>query len=418
MVKCPASNGSLWWNAFAQAGRVKKRSRWERAAVAKLLSGVRVLDYGSFITGPYTSVLLADLGADVIKVERPGIGDPFRNFESGLYGPQFQAFNRNKRSIVVDLTSEDDREVMRQLIAESDVLVQNYRPGVMERLGFAYDTVAAINPRLVYCSISGFGPDGPYAQRPAYDTVAQGASGYMSLFVSPEDTRIKGPAAADAATGLYAAYGILGALFERERTGRGRLVEVAMMAAMAHFASEPFQHYFVRGVLPDPQDRARTSQSFAFGCADGKILAIHLSSPQKFWDGLIAVTERPDLAQDSRFATRMDRVHNCMALEAALRPVFVTRPRDEWVRLLSAADVPHAAVLNLQEVLDDPQAKHLGIERQAVHPVEGVVRTIANPVVYDRARNEDEIVAPPTLDEHGAEIRAWLAARQPARDAK
>lgn len=380
-----------------------------------MLAGCRVIDYGSFITGPYTAVLLADLGAEVIKVERPGIGDPFRSFERGLYGPQFQAFNRNKKSIVVDLNDGADRKVMEQLIAESDVLIENYRPGVMAKLGFDYAASSALNPRLVYCSISGFGPDGPYAGRPAYDTVAQAASGYLSLFLSPEEGTIKGPAAADAATGLYAAYGILGALLERERTGRGHLVEVSMMAAMAHFASEPFQHYFVRGILPEPQDRARTSQSFAFGCADGKVIAIHLSSPTKFWQGLLAALERPDLAQDRRFAERMDRVHNYKALEEVLRPVFLTRPRDEWVERLAGADVPHAPVLNLQEVLDDPQARHLGIEREVVHPVEGRVRTIANPVVFDRGARGDGIVAPPALDEHGAEIRAWLKTRRDTR---
>jgi crotonobetainyl-CoA:carnitine CoA-transferase CaiB-like acyl-CoA transferase len=380
-----------------------------------MLAGCRVIDYGSFITGPYTAVLLADLGAEVIKVERPGIGDPFRSFEQGLYGPQFQAFNRNKKSIVIDLDDPADRSVMEQLVAASDVLIENCRPGVMTKLGFDYPAASAINPRLVYCSITGFGPDGPYSQRPAYDTVAQGISGYLSLFLSPEENTIKGPAAADAATGLYAAYGILGALFERERSGRGHLIEVSMMAAMAHFASEPFQHYFVRGVLPSPQDRARTSQSFSFGCADGKVIAIHLSSPTKFWEGLLAALERPELADNPLFAGRMDRVHNYKELEEALRPTFVTRTRDEWVKRLTEHDVPHAPVLNLQEVLDDPHAQHLGMEREVFHPVEGRVRTIANPLVFDRQRSDDDMFAPPALDEHGPQIRAWLAAR---RDAK
>jgi crotonobetainyl-CoA:carnitine CoA-transferase CaiB-like acyl-CoA transferase len=380
-----------------------------------VLAGCRVIDYGSFITGPYAAVLLADLGAEVIKVERPGTGDPFRSFEEGLYGPQFLAFNRNKKSIAIDLRDEADRAVMRQLIAHSDVLIENYRPDVMARLGFDYAAARAVNPRLVYCSITGFGPDGPYAARPAYDTVAQAASGYLSLFLSPQDTRIKGPAAADAAAGLYAACGILGALLERHTTGRGRLVEVSMMAAMAHFASEPFQHYFVRGILPEPQDRARTSQSFAFGCADGSIIAIHLSSPTKFWTGLLAAIERPDLVDDPRFATRMGRIRHHKALEDVLRAVFVRRPRADWLRRLAAADVPHAPVLNLQEVLDDPQARQLGIERRLTHPSEGLVRSIANPVVYDRERGDD-MTAPPVLDEHGAEIRAWLAGldRDPA----
>jgi crotonobetainyl-CoA:carnitine CoA-transferase CaiB-like acyl-CoA transferase len=380
--------------------------------VTNLLAGCRVVDFGAFITGPYTAVLLADLGAEVIKVERPGIGDPFRNFESGLYGPQFRAFNRNKKSIVIDLNDAADRSVMEQLIIESDVLIENHRPGAMTRLGFDSEAARAINPRLVYCSITGFGSGGAYAQRPAYDTVAQAISGYLSLFLSEEDTRIKGPAVGDAATALYAANGIMAALFERHRTGRGRHVEVSMMGAMAHFISEPFQHYFERRKLPDPQDRARTSQSFAFGCADGKIVAIHLSSPVKFWTGMLAAIERPDLADDPRFATRLDRIENCKLLEEELRTVFVERPRDEWARRLTEADVPHAPVLNLQEVLDDPQAKHLGIENESLHPSEGRVRTIANPLFFDGERGGEKPTAPPALDEHGAEIRAWLQSRR------
>jgi crotonobetainyl-CoA:carnitine CoA-transferase CaiB-like acyl-CoA transferase len=373
-----------------------------------MLAGCRVIDFGSFITGPYAAMLLADLGAEVIKVERPGIGDPFRSFETGLYGPQYLAFNRSKKSIVLDFRDADDRAAMDELVLQSDVLIENSRPGAMDRLGCGYERLSALNPRLVYCSITGFGADGPYAAQPAYDTVAQAASGYLSLFLSPEDTRIKGPAVADAASGLYAAYGILGALFERHASGRGRLVEVSMMGAMAHFASEPFQHYFVRGILPEPQDRARTSQSFAFLCADEKIIAIHLSSPEKFWAGLVRVAERPDLARDPRFATRMDRVRNHKALEEVLRGVFATRPRADWVRLLTEADVPHAPVLDLQEVLDDPQAQHLRIERQLAHPTEGAVRTVGNPVFYDRRPPGDDMAPPPALDEHGAEIRAWL----------
>jgi len=377
------------------------------------LAGYRVIDHGEFITAPYTAMLLGDLGAEVIKVERPGGGDRFRSFEKGLYGPQFQAFNRSKKSIVLDLENEVDRETLRALLRSADVYVQNFRPGAAERMGFGPDDVRAIMPRVVYCSISGFGPDGPYATRPAYDTVGQALSGFLSMFVSPDAPRIVGPATADSVTGLYAACGILAALLERERTGRARSVHVPMVAAMAHFSIEQYHRHFVTGDVPDPSDRGRVSQSFAFRCADGRLIAIHLSSPVKFWTAFVAAIERPELATDPRFAARMDRVRNHEALEAALRPVFASRPRNEWLRRLSAADVPHAPILGLDEALDDPQMRHLTMDRTLEHPTEGTVRTLRSPIFLDGDREDGGMTAPPTLDEHGASIRAALKCPTP-----
>src|SRR6185436_2638098 len=260
---------------------------------AKVLAGCRVIEHGEFITGPYTAMLLGDMGAEVIKVERPGRGDPFRSFEEGLYGPQFQAFNRNKQSIQLDLAQASERAILWQLLETADVYIQNFRPGVVEGLGFGADELTRRNPSLVHCAITGFGRDGPYADRPAYDTVGQALSGFLSMFVSPDAPRIVGPATADSVTGLYAACGILGALLARHATGRGRRVEVAMVAAMAHFSIEQYHRYFATGVVPGPSDRGRVSQSFAFCCGDGKLVAIHLSSPAKFWQGFVAALASP-----------------------------------------------------------------------------------------------------------------------------
>ena len=374
------------------------------------LAGYRVVDHGEFITAPYAAMLLGDLGAEVVKVERPG-GDRFRHFEHGSYGPQFQAFNRNKKSLVLDLERDDERATLHDLLRTADVYIHNFRPGVAERLGAGADAAHAINPRLVYCAISGFGPDGPYAQRPAYDTVGQALSGFLSMFVDPSSPRIVGPATADSVSGLYAANGILAALLERGRTGRGRCVHVPMVAAMAHFSIEQYHRYFATGEVPGPSDRGRVAQSFALRCADGGLIAIHLSSPPKFWTGLLAAIERPDLASDPRFAGRMDRVRHHEALAAALRPVFATRNRDEWTHRLAAADVPHAAILGLDEALDDPQMRHLAMDRRLHHPVEGAVRTLRTPVFLDGGRDDAAMTAPPALDEHGEAIRADLARR-------
>jgi crotonobetainyl-CoA:carnitine CoA-transferase CaiB-like acyl-CoA transferase len=377
--------------------------------VTKVLAGCRVIDHGTFITGPYAAMLLADLGAEVVKIERPGGGDPFRNFDNGLYSPQFQAFNRNKQSCVVDLNEAKDLELLSRMIDDADVYIQNFRPSVADRLGLGATRLRERNPRLVYCSISGFGDDGPYAKRPVYDTVAQAMSGYLSMFVMPENPHVIGPAVADGITGLYAAYGVLGALYERNATGKGRLVEVSMVEAMMHFAVEQYTHFFVTGQNPGPYDRSRLAQSYAFTCADDKLIALHLSSLEKFWDGLIEAIEQPDLAEDPRFATRMDRVRNQDALREILRPVFGARPRIEWMARLEKADVPHAPIYNLSEALADPQVSYLGVERHLTHPSQGALRTIRRPVVYDRDRAGIAITPPPALDEQGASIRAAFA---------
>ena len=208
----------------------------------KILAGIRVIEMGTFITGPAAAMFLADLGADVIKVERPGTGDPFRAFKGGLYSPHFQTYNRNKRSIALDTAQAEDKAMLHKLIAEADVFIQNFRPGVAERLGAGEQELRALNPRLVYCAISGFGDSGPAKDRPAFDTVAQAASGYLRLLIPPGNPRVIGPAIADAVTGMYAAFGVLAAIVERGRTGVGRRVDVSMLEAMCHFNLDSFTH--------------------------------------------------------------------------------------------------------------------------------------------------------------------------------
>ena len=193
----------------------------------KPLDGVIVLETASFVSGPYVGQLLADLGADVIKIENPKGGDPFRGVDG--YASDFQSYNPGKRSVALDITTAAGADVMRKLIAKADVLVHNFRPGVMERLDFGWDKVSALNDRLIYCTLTGFGHDGPYQHRPSYNSVAGALSGFLSQYVSAGDTQIKGPAVADAITGLYACYGVLGALVERGRTGRGCRIDSTMV---------------------------------------------------------------------------------------------------------------------------------------------------------------------------------------------
>ena len=384
------------------------------SGLAGVLGGIRVVEQGTFITGPCAGMMLADLGADVIKVESPE-GDPYRSYQGERYSPHFQAYNRNKRGIALDLKRDGDRELFEGLIGEADVFIQNFRPGTAERLGSGADRLRALNPRLVYCSINGFGRDGPYAERPSYDSVAQALSGFLSVVVDQRDPRFLGPALADAITGIYAAYGILGALVQRGRTGEGTLVEVSMLEAMMHFAVEPFAAYFALGKAPTSADRPRLAQAYILRTADGRLIVLHLSSLEKFWTGLVGALDAPQLAHDPRFHTRQARIANYEALRSELMTRFEAKNLAHWADRLRQHDVPHAPMNGVHEVVDDPQVEHLGL----IVPVEsahGGDRAVRPPVRY-AGEHAQSVHAAPLLDEHGAEIREALAAgsRWPAR---
>ncbi|MCW5611855.1 MAG: CoA transferase [Rubrivivax sp.] len=377
--------------------------------MAKVLAGVRVVEHGTFITGPAAAMLLADLGADVIKVEQPA-GDPFRAFRGGLYSPHYQTYNRNKKSVTLDTRKGEDLALFDRLIAEADVYIQNFRPGVAEKIGAGEARLRELNPRLIYCAISGFGRDGPAAQRPSYDTVAQAASGFLKLLVNPVNPRVVGPAIADALTGFYAAYGILGALYEREKRegAQGRRVEVSMLEAMTHFNLDAFTHLFSEGEVMGPFSRPSVSQSYVLPCADGKWIALHMSSPPKFWQGLAQAIEKPDLFDDPRFADREARIAHQDLLIELLSELFRRHPRAEWCRRLEALDVPHAPMYATDEVPQDAQAQHLQLFVDAPHPEHpdgGRWRTVRSPVSFDGERAL-EVTAPPLLGDHDTVLRS------------
>ncbi len=374
--------------------------------MARPLAGVRVLEHGTFITGPAAAMLLADLGADVVKVEQPA-GDPFRAFRGGTYSPHYQTYNRNKKSVTLDTRTKDDLAHFERLVAGADVYIQNFRPGVAEKIGAGEARLRELNPRLVYCAISGFGPDGPNAGRPSYDTVAQAASGFLKLLVNPANPRVVGPALADAITGFYAAYAILGALYEREKRqpAKGRRVEVSMFEAMTHFNLDAFTHLFSEQEVMGPYSRPSVSQSYVLPCADGKWIALHMSSPPKFWEGLAKAIEKPDLFDDPRFATREARITHQPELIALLTGLFQRQPRAEWCRRLEAEDVPHAPMYDTNEVPEDPQAKHLQLFVDTEHPEGGRWTTVRSPVSFDGER-QLQVTAPPLLGDHDAVVKA------------
>jgi len=385
----------------------------------KVLEGIRVLDQGTFITGPAAGMLLADLGAEVIKVEQPGTGDPFRAFKGGLYSPHYQTYNRNKRSITLNTKDANDLAVMDELVKSADVYIQNFRPGAADRLNVGAERLRQINPRLVYCAISGFGQTGPASGRPAYDSVAQAASGFLGLLINPENPRVVGPALADAITGFYAAYGVLGALFDRSRTGEGSLLEVSMLEAMCHFNLDAFTHFYSVGEIMGPYSRPSVSQSYVMKCRDGKWVALHMSSPEKFWQGLARAIERENLFDDERFSDRTARIKHQDALIKVLSEIFITRDRAEWCKRLQAEDVPHAPMYDASEALEDPQAQHLGILVEGHHEQMGPFRTVRTPVTYNGERSTS-VVPPPVLGEHNdlivKPIRAALGQKETPAD--
>jgi formyl-CoA transferase len=367
------------------------------------LKGIRVLELGQFIAGPYAGLQLADLGATVIKVERPDGGDAFREFGFAAsakgYSHNFCAFNRNKLSVTLDINSPRGQEAFRRMAKQADVVLENFRAGTMKRLGFDYGTLRAANPRLVYCSIAGFAGDGPYADRPAYDAVGQALSGLMSLFVDPKDPRTLGPTLSDQVTGMQACMAVLAALHERNRTGRGARVEVTMVEASMALIPDSYTAYTHAGHVMQPESRAAVSLSFAFACADGKLLAIHVSSMEKFWRALLDAVERPDIGEDPRFADRMGRIKNYEALVQTLRPVFAAKPREYWAEKLAAHDVPAAVVHSIPEAIEEPEVKHLGMLHELNHPRYGKKTAMRRASRIDGER-ESSPLPPPALGEH------------------
>ncbi|MGO4567087.1 CaiB/BaiF CoA transferase family protein [Rhizobium sp. 2YAF20] len=371
------------------------------------LSGIRIVELTAMITGPLAGTMLADLGAEVIKVESPSGGDAFRAFRGGAYSPYFCTYNRNKKSVVLNLKDAAGREAFIKLIQTADVLIENFRAGVMDRLGLSLETLRSVKPDLITCSITGFGESGPYADRPAYDAVGQALSGISSLFLG-KDAQITGPSVVDNVTGMYASYAVLGALFDRQRGGKSRTIRLNMLECAIAFISDPYANYTMADVEPDPLMRVRASQSYALRCSDGALLAIHMSSPEKFWQAVLAAFDRKDLGSDPRFNSRAGRLQNYVELAAELNRTAAGHSREHWLARLVEYDVPHAPILTLQEVIDDPQVRHLETFTQAVHPKYGVQTMIRRPVRYDESRDDQPLIPAPDLGEHSAEVLGEL----------
>lgn len=355
------------------------------------------------ITGPLASMLLADLGADVVKVEVPETGDPFRKHGGTSYSAYFCTYNRNKRSIALDLKSPAGMSAFKALVQAADILIDNFRPGVMERLGLGVDELRRLNAKMISCSITGFGKNGPYANRPAYDAVAQAQSGCTSFFMDDRRLELSGPTLSDNLAGLYAAYGILGAYIDRERHGVARHVEINMLEATMAFFSSAFSIYKMEGVIQKPDSRVRSSQSYALKAADGVIFAVHMSSSQKFWGALLDALDAKAVGDDERFRNYDGRIKNYSELSPILQKAATAFESRVLVARLDAGGVPFAKMNSVADVFADEQVAFLETFFEVEHSSAGKVHGVKTPVWFDGQRLDD-IQAPPLLGEHTRDI--------------
>jgi crotonobetainyl-CoA:carnitine CoA-transferase CaiB-like acyl-CoA transferase len=368
----------------------------------KLLHGILVIDCGAFVTGPLTAQMLGDLGAEVIKVEPPAVGDPLRGyFGDDLYSPNFQSQNRNKKSLTLDYGTPDGLEILKRLIARADVFITNVRPGVADRKGYGHAVLQGINPRLVYCAITGFGKDGPYAQRPSFDNVGQAVSGWASRVQRGDDPRVASPLIADPMTAYFATMGVLAALVERGNSGVGRLIEVNMLESMIAALVEPLTRYFHTGEVPGVFERAAISQAHNVTCKDGKRLGLHVSPLDKFWQAMCSAIERPDLVE--KYPRRQERVAAYQEIAALLKDAFARKTRAEWMPILEQAGFPFAPLYDLDELPGDEQVKHLCIFHTVPRRDGKPVKMLRRPIWADGSREVDYL-PPPKLGEHTDEI--------------
>ena len=344
------------------------------------LDGIKVLDCSQILAGPYCSMLLADMGADVIKIEKPGGGDdtrrmgpPFLDEESAA----FLAMNRNKRSVVLNFKHPDGVAAMKKMLVDADVVIENYRAGVMQRLGLSYDTVRELNPSIIYCSISGFGRTGPYAERAGFDLIAQGMSGVMSFTGIPGSPPVKvGVPMADLNAGLYSAYGILSAYIHRLKSGEGQFLEVSIMEAALAYTVWESASYFATGQVPPPLGSShRLSAPYqAFRTADGHIT---IGAPnQSNWQRMCQSIGRDDLLADDRYADNAGRLTNREQLEIDLEETFCQRTTAEWCEVLEDAGVPAGPIYDMAQVWEDAQVQARDMDVQLNHPTVGEIRNI------------------------------------------
>ena len=374
----------------------------------KALEGVRVLDLTRALAGPFCTLMLGDYGADVIKIELPGAGDDTRHWGPPFIGEEsayFLSINRNKRSLTLNFKEEQAREIFLKLVAQSDVVVENFTPGVMGRLGLEYETVKQANPNIIYCSISGFGQDGPYQSRPAYDQIMQGISGLMSITgeLGGEPQKV-GVAVTDIGSGMWAAFAVMSALHHRSQHGEGQYIDISMLDAQIAWLTYQAAYYFAYDRPPQRLGAAHPTlvPYQAFMCQDGKYLNVAVGS-ERLWDRFCQAVKREDLKDRPEFATNGVRVENRATLVPLLQEYFLTRAADDWVADLQQHNVPAGPINDLADVFSDPQVLHREMLLEMNHPTLGAIKQTGLPIKFSLTPGGLDR-PPPLLGEHNGQI--------------
>ena len=389
------------------------------------LSHIRVLDLSRVLAGPWAAQNLADLGAEVIKVERPGAGDDTRGWgppwlkdgagKDTAESAYFVSVNRNKKSVTLDISKPEGQAIARELVNKSQVLIENYKVGTLKKYGLSYEQLKPSNPSLIYCSVTGFGQDGPYAPRPGYDFIFQGMGGLMSITGERDGQPGAGPqkvgiAITDVLTGMYASVAILAALNHRERTGQGQYIDAALLDTIVAFNANQICSYFASGKIPVRWGNAHAQvvPYEVFPTADGHII-LAVGNDSQF-ASFCQAAGCPELAQEPRFKTMSQRIVHRTELIPLIADVMRTRSKREWIELLEAANVPCGPINNMKEVFEDPQVRHRELRVDIAHPSGGSASVVRSPLRLSETPVEYRL-APPTLGQHNEEILKGLLGR-------
>ncbi len=374
----------------------------------KALQDVRVLDLTRALAGPFCTLMLGDYGADVVKIELPGTGDDTRSWGPPFIGEEsayFLSINRNKRSLTLNFKEPEAIKIFLKLAEKADVVVENFTPGVMGRFGLDYPAVKSANPKIVYCSISGFGQDGPYQNRPAYDQIMQGVSGLMSITGETDGEPQKvGIAVSDIGAGMWAAFAVMTALHHRERSGEGQHIDISMLDAQVAWLTYQAAYYFANNEPPQRLGAAHPTlvPYQAFMSQDGKYVNVAVGS-ERIWDRFCQGIDWPDLKANPEFALNGDRVRNRATLVPLLQEYFLTKPASHWVEVLQAVNVPAGPINDLADVFSDPQVLHRQMLLEMPHPTLNSIKQTGLPLKFSATPGGLDR-HPPLLGEHNQEI--------------
>ena len=349
--------------------------------ISGALEGFTCIDVSGHVAGPYAGSLLGDLGCEVIKVELPNGGDTHRgrNPKYEGYGPSFRALNRNKKSVTLNLRESKALEIFHKLLATADIFLENFRPPTRKQLGLDYDELAKLNPKLIHCSISGYGQSGPYRDKPGFDTIGQALSGMMSLVTDLDDPKVAGVSFVDHTAGIFAAHGIMAALLARAKTGIGQFIDVSLLQVAIAFIESHVADYLNGGEAVSRENFPKGRIYSLLDC-NNKPFMVHLSGHNTAWEGLLKAGELDERIGDLRFETRKQRSDRHDEIVKMLRAAFAKKPRDYWLARLDEQSIPNAPINTIHEVFDNPQIKHLGIPKQIAHPQMGVSHLVGSPI--------------------------------------